>query len=565
MYNRTILAGVAALALLTTACSEQTTAPPQALAPQMSHGDDDAHVAEGFTDVSAIVATIPEDAKVWRKQVEFANNLSGCSVMGIGSEYGGKIDESTSGTYVIPGTTIEVVLEVLGNNVYNISIQAGYVMTDIFLKQGGNPGEINQWYHFVPGVSEANGLVTIDNALSHFAVCADDAPTVILENLTVEKTADASYTRRVEWTLEKYVRALPDGEFGASVSFSGGPGSIFDFQWKVVATKTVEEEDFLVTGDITIHNPNPVSVLVSVADVLDDGTPGVVDCDDETEGAQDEVEVPAEGSATCSYTATPEDASATLNTATVEVLVYTPPANCADPCTIEGDEAEAEVEWDEELVGVESALLEDDRFEYSEEISETTTETFDEQYTCSSDTEDYDENGQYCEEIENTAELYADEDLIADATASVEITCSGLYGCTPGFWKQTFNYIYWTGIAPDDELQDIFDPAKIVNGLKTATAAQALDFGGGSGAEGAQRNLFRAAIASLLNLGHPDVAFSIPGLPAINTQQALIDHVNGVLGTTNSARGAMLALAEILDDANNAVNLCSLDAGRSIK
>ena len=81
------------------------------------------------------------------------------------------------------------------------------------------------------------------------------------------------------------------------------------------ATKTEQLGNYKVTGKIKIDNPNAFAVGFSVTDKLDDGTVADVDCDPNTGGNQDSGTVPANGSATCSYSASPSNKNATLNKA----------------------------------------------------------------------------------------------------------------------------------------------------------------------------------------------------------------------------------------------------------
>jgi len=360
--------------------------------PEASFSHED-HPGEGFTDVSASVTTIPADAVVWTKRVTFANNLTGCSVFGIESDFGGKIDTGNPGTYTLPGSSVQVTLESLGGNTYAVSVESGYVFTDVFLKSNI---ENNDWYHFVPGVSSASGMTTGANALSHFTICVNE----VAEPLTAEKTAVGTYDREVTWELEKSVD--PDAH-------SGAPGDEFDSDWTVLATKTEVLGNFLVEGTITIHNPNNFPVPVTVADELDDGTVAGVVCT----GTGDETgTVPANGSLVCSYTASPADAEAEENEAVI---------TSGDPA-VQGATATAAIHWIENLIGDAETLLEDERFEYSEEISETTEESFPETFICPIDLSLY-VDGIYQFTEDNEATLTGDNtDLSADA--SVDVTCS---------------------------------------------------------------------------------------------------------------------------------------------
>jgi hypothetical protein len=440
-----------------------------------------------------------------------------------------------------------------------------YDINDGYVFQFCIKGGFGTNYYEIEG-PEADAI-TVGTAISHIAWrVVEEPPVVELANLEVEKTADGTYDRTVEWALVKKVR-LASSAFGTGVDLlqlSGVPGQEFDIVWDVIVTKSEEEDNYEVTGKITIKNPNPVPVDVAVTDELDDATVAVVTCPvtNDNTGTVPAHDGTDDGELVCDYTAAPSDRDAEVNRADVEVTGYDPPANSIG--TIEGGFATDNIDWVENLIGFDEGVLTDDRFEYSETLDDSENVEFPETLECPTDIGEYDENGVCVITEVNTAILTFEDDTYLEDDAAVEITCSGLFGCTPGFWRQEFNYVHWTDFAPTDELQDVFDASKIVNGLKAKTLADALAFGGGPGAAGAQEVLFRAAVASLLNLAHPDVNFAIPEYPSITVAE-LIDLVNDTLSTQNSGRAAMLSLATILDDANNAVNLCSLDAGMSLQ
>jgi hypothetical protein len=407
--------------------------------------------------------------------------------------------------------------------------------------------------------AEAGSLTTgTQQAISHVSWRITDFQ--IAEDLDVIKTAAGTYQRDITWDLDKKVRLAGSGDAGLTdlLELSGAPGESFNVEWFVDVTKNIGDPyGYDVSGTIDILNPNTFSVNFTIADVLDDGTVAVVNCPSYTvPAASGSPLVP--GQVQCSYSASPTDAAATENEVTV-----TP-----EHADLEPVQAFADVLWSAVYNGFAEGELTDDRFpEYEETFAASGTEVFPETFTCSEDVDDYGDDGVCVKTYENTATLTFEDDSYLEASAAVELTCLGLYGCTPGFWRQEFNYVHWVDYAPNDLLQAVFEAGKIVNGLKDNTLAEALEFDGGSGAAGAQRILFRAAVASLLNLSHPDIAFIVPasnGDAAITSAADLITAVNSVLSTQNSGRAAMLALAERLDAANNAVNLCPLAAGRSL-
>ena len=117
---------------------------------------------------------------------------------------------------------------------------------------------------------------------------------------------------------------------------------------------------------------------------------------------------------------------------------------------------------------------------------------------------------------------------------------TGGEGMTPGFWKNHPNV--WQGYSPDQKLGSVFNvPAGL--GLADKTFMQALNFGGGKGVVGAAQNLFRHAVAALLNAAHVHVDYAL-------TTPQIVARVNAALASNNAA--AIDALKNELDAFNNA-------------
>jgi glycine cleavage system H lipoate-binding protein len=226
----------------------------------------------------------------------------------------------------------------------------------------------------------ANATVTVDCTLAA---------------LTAKKTAEATYDRDIEWSLTKTV---DDDSHSGTAGQAAGTS-----KWSVEATKSVVDDNFKVTGEITITNDAAIEQTFSVTDKLDDGTIASVDCPNLT--------VPAGESIICTYTASPTK-DATLNTATVSA-----PGN-------QDVEATAPVSYTAKVIGDEKVTLADERFDnFSEEISDTTTKTFPETFTCSSDPADYND-GKYDFTETNTATLTGPNTPTLSKDASVKVECT---------------------------------------------------------------------------------------------------------------------------------------------
>jgi hypothetical protein len=138
---------------------------------------------------------------------------------------------------------------------------------------------------------------------------------------------------------------------------------------------------------------------------------------------------------------------------------------------------------------------------------------------------------------------------------SIPIECPAEFqGCTPGYWKQEHHFDSWvpTGYTPGNIIGVVFPAA---NGLPTAgknpkkpdtladdSLVDALNYPGGPGVLGAARTLLRAAVAALLNAGHPDLNYEI-------SEADVLTRVNDAL---SEDRATMLGLAGELDGYNNA-------------
>ena len=211
-----------------------------------------------------------------------------------------------------------------------------------------------------------------------------------LPALTAQKTANGSFDRKITWDLMKTVDPA---------SHSGLAGDSFNSEWKVDATKSVVEDNYKVTGTITISNDAAIDQTFSVSDELDDGTAASVDCPSLT--------VPAGGSVECSYTASTKDA--TENTATVKA-----PGN-------QDVVATAPVSYTAQVDGDDKVTLADPRFSYTELISDSKTKTFPETFKCPTDRASYDANNMLTKTFKNTATLKGEKtDLSKDATVTLK-------------------------------------------------------------------------------------------------------------------------------------------------
>jgi len=135
---------------------------------------------------------------------------------------------------------------------------------------------------------------------------SDDATvTVSCYAPVLSKDASASYDERHDWDVVKTVSPEMQGGFA---------GDVLSWTWTVYVSETFVEENFAVSGNINVSNPagSPGDMMVSLADLLNDGTVANVDCG----GGATSVTVAPGATGTCAYTASPDGRTATENKAT---------------------------------------------------------------------------------------------------------------------------------------------------------------------------------------------------------------------------------------------------------
>jgi hypothetical protein len=243
-----------------------------------------------------------------------------------------------------------------------------------------------------------NNIATIDETGDW-----DDAMVTVNCYLpSIEKTAAGTYDERHEWYVTKTVD--PDSQ-------SAFIGETVTFDWTILVTEEVFEEEFDVSGVITVDNPNPDDdLIVPLTDVLNDaaGTAGVID---QTSCAFDGtyLTVSAGGSESCDYSASPTDHTATLNTATIVLNGI----NFSD---------DDPIEWTTNVIRG-SATLDDDWKYDDEPVYNGWTDTYSGDYTCSTTLENYTNGADLDNEVTNTTIVYSGSIEEDRSTATTEIDC----------------------------------------------------------------------------------------------------------------------------------------------
>ncbi len=156
-----------------------------------------------------------------------------------------------------------------------------------------------------------------------------------------------------------------------------------------------------------------------------------------------------------------------------------------------------------------------------------------------------------CATYTNTASAGATNHASVTATAATTVNCpppGPFAGCTPGFWKQSQHFQFWTApYAPGTTISSVFSAAAGYTTSKgqnvgNSTLLQGLGFGGGSKVGDAAAILLRAAIAGLLNAASPDVDY-------FSSVASHIAAVNAALASGD--RDTMLGVAGTIDFENN--------------
>lgn len=222
---------------------------------------------------------------------------------------------------------------------------------------------------------------------------------------SITKTAEGAYVERHEWDVEKTV---------APLSQSGFAGQTVDFQWTINVTEDIFEENFDVSGTITVNNPNPEDVLVvSLVDWVNGHQAAIDGTSCAFVGGN--LTINANSSETCDYEIndlpySDVDLAPTLNTATIVLNSIS-------------FSASDHIEWIPDVIRGD-ATLDDEQYPYEDEaVDGGWEETYNDTYTCSSDLDDY-TNGEYLGNlVDNTAIIYSGDVEQNRDTATTEIDC----------------------------------------------------------------------------------------------------------------------------------------------
>lgn len=217
--------------------------------------------------------------------------------------------------------------------------------------------------------------------------------------LEVEKSAMTTFTRDYDWEIEKSNEA-PE--------LTLDPGEQSDVPYEVTAgVKGSEDKDWVVSGEITVHNPSPFDAVgVEVTDEITEGIVASVDCGGEEE-------IPAGAAIVCTYEGGLPDGTERINEATATTT--TPKINDGSgTAAVTFGEPSKLVD---ECVDVEDAFDEEAPEQLGQACVPGSPETFEYERLVGGYSEE--ECGTHL--LSNTASLEEEEGEGAEATSSVEI------------------------------------------------------------------------------------------------------------------------------------------------
>jgi hypothetical protein len=214
-----------------------------------------------------------------------------------------KVEPPADGTYSDGYLTVILAgVDVSGGTLGSWS--SNHEVFGIIMKGGPNAN----FYNYLPdGAIGDTNLVTPTNpsngnpyGISHISFCYK-------YKLSVTKTANTTFTRTYQWTIDKSV--TPD----TWNLFTGDSGTS---QYTITVTKTgFTDSNWAVNGNITINNPAPESATISsVSDVISPSINASVNC-----GVTFPYTLAAGGTLNCSYSSALPDGTSRTNTATANV------------------------------------------------------------------------------------------------------------------------------------------------------------------------------------------------------------------------------------------------------
>jgi hypothetical protein len=358
--------------------------------------------------------------------------------------------------------------------------------------------------------------------LSHIEFCYDF-------ELEVTKTADTELTRTWTWDIDK---VADQTDLNLSV------GQQFLVNYDVTTTSTSEDSDWGVSGVISITNPACNGGDVTITNVADTLTGGiVVDPDDIDCGVTFPYDIAPGETLECTYSTSLPDGTDRINTATVTTsdasqITFSANVDFDDATVEQVDEC---IDVTDSLQGALGTVCIDDlpkTIEYSRYVGP------------------YDICGEF--EVDNTASFETNDTGATgsdDHQIDITVPCQGGCTLTQGYWRTHSRQ----GPAPYDDTWALIGPAQenTVFFLSSNTYHGVL-WTAPSG--NAYYNLAHQYIAAVLN-GLNGASVPADVQTAINTATTLFQTYTpaqiGALKGNNALRTQFLTLANLLDQYNN--------------
>jgi hypothetical protein len=262
--------------------------------------------------------------------------------------------------------------------------------------------------------------------------------------LEVTKDASTSFTRTYNWTIDK------SADQGA-LTLSPGQQFLVNYSVKVDATYT--DSDWAVSGTISVKNPASMdATLTDVSDVVSLDIVADVDCPS--------LVVPAEGTLTCTYSASLPDASSRTNTATATLQNYAYDKDGNGTTSgITDFTGTADVDFSSATITEVDKCI-DVSDSYAGSLGTVCYADAPKTFTYSRTIGPYATCGDYT--VDNTASFVTSDTKTEGSdpwTVNVTVPCAGGCTLTPGYWKTHSEF----GPAPYDDTW-----AQLPNGASTA-------------------------------------------------------------------------------------------------
>ncbi|HWP64252.1 MAG TPA: hypothetical protein VNO86_12365 [Candidatus Binatia bacterium] len=249
--------------------------------------------------------------------------------------------------------------------------------------------------------------------------------------LEVSKTAETTFTRTYEWTIEKSSND-PNGQ---NLLLNVGETYV-DYPYSITVDATFTDSDWAVSGSISVHNPAPVAAtLTGVADAISGVGAASVDC-----GVTFPYSLAAGATLDCTYSASLPDGSDRTNTATATLQNHSYDSNgTATESGTTDFSASADVDFESAtMTEVDETITVSDTF--AGELGtvtfgvDTLPKTF--TYTRTFGPFPADECGEH--DFPNTASFTTnDTEATGESSWNVHVSVPCLEGCTltQGYWK----------------------------------------------------------------------------------------------------------------------------------